>query len=112
VDDSADFVNAARGLLEHDGIMVVGVASTGAEALRLHEEVRPDVTLVDVHLGSENGFDIAVQLHRTAWPAPSSVIMMSTHAEDDFVDMIASSPVIGFLAKFALTPDAIRALVE
>jgi hypothetical protein len=39
------------------------------------------------------------------------VILISTHAEQDFVDMIATSPAIGFLAKFALTPDAIRDLV-
>jgi CheY-like chemotaxis protein len=109
VDDSADFVEAARHLLEHGDITVVGVASTSAEALRCFEEQRPDVTLVDVNLGSENGFELAEQLHRL--PAPSPVILISTHAERDFTDMIATSPAIGFLAKFALTPDAICDLV-
>ena len=112
VDDSTDFVNAARGLLEHDGITVVGVASTRAEALRCLEELRPDVTLVDVHLGRENGFELAEQLHRSGSPGPSPVIMISTHAEQDFADMIATSPAIGFLSKIALTPDAIRDLVD
>ena len=112
VDDSADFVEAARHLLEHGGITVVGVASTGAEALRCFEEQRPDVTLVDVNLGTENGFELAEQLHRSGLPAPSPVIMISTHAEQDFADLIATSPAIGFLAKFALTADAIRDLVS
>jgi len=111
IDDSADFVEAARHLLEHGGIKVVGVASTSAEALRCFEQQRPDVTLVDVNLGSENGFELAEQLHRSRLPAPSPVILISTHAEQDFADMIASSPAIGFLAKFALTPGAIRDLV-
>jgi CheY-like chemotaxis protein len=111
VDDSADFVAAARHLLEHGGIKVVGVASTSAEALRCFEQQRPDVTLVDVNLGSENGFELAEQLHRSGFPAPSPVILISTQAEQDFADMIATSPAIGFLAKFALTPDAIRDLV-
>jgi CheY-like chemotaxis protein len=111
VDDSADFVEAARHLLDHGGITVVGVASTSAEALRCFEEQRPDVTLVDVNLGRENGFDLAEQLHRSGLPAPSPVILISTHAEQDFADMIAASPAIGFLAKFALTPGAIRDLV-
>jgi CheY-like chemotaxis protein len=48
VDDSADFVDAARGLFECHGITVVDVASTSAEALRCFEELRPDVTLVDL----------------------------------------------------------------
>ena len=111
VDDSADFVEAARHLLEHGGIKVVGVASTSAEALRCSEEQRPDVTLVDINLGSENGFECAEQLHLAGLPAPSPVILISTHAEQDFADMIATSPAIGFLAKFALTPGAILDLI-
>jgi CheY-like chemotaxis protein len=107
VDDSTDFVEAARHLLEHGGIRVVGVASTSAEALRCFAEQQPDVTLVDINLGSENGFELADQLHRAGLPAPSPVILISTHAEQDFADMIATSPAIGFLAKFALTPGAI-----
>jgi CheY-like chemotaxis protein len=109
VDDSADFVEAARHLLDHGGITVVGVASTGAEALRCFEEQRPDVTLVDINLGSENGFELAEQLHQAGLPTP--VILISTHAEQDFADMIATSPAIGFLAKFALTAGAIRDLI-
>jgi DNA-binding NarL/FixJ family response regulator len=112
VDDSPGFVNAARGLLEHGGITVVGAASTSAEALRCFEQLRPDVTLVDVHLGSENGFELAELLHRSGLPVPSPVILISTHAEQDFVDMIEASPVIGFLAKIVLTPNAIRDLVN
>jgi FixJ family two-component response regulator len=69
------------------------------------------VTLVDINLGSENGFELAEQLHRSGLPTPSPVILISTHAEQDFADMIATSPAIGFLAKFALTPGAIRDLM-
>jgi CheY-like chemotaxis protein len=111
VDDSAEFVEAARHLLEQGGIRVVAAASTSAEALRCFEQQRPDVTLVDVNLGNENGFELADQLHRSGWPKPSPVILISTHAEHDFADMIAASPAVGFLAKFALTPGAIRDLV-
>jgi CheY-like chemotaxis protein len=112
VDDSADFANAARRLLERDGVTVVDVASTGAEALRSFEELRPDVTLVDVNLGAESGFDLAEQLHRSGLPTPPPVILISTHAEQDFADMIATSPAIGFLSKMVLTDAAIRELVD
>ena len=40
--------------------------ATTAEALRCTEELRPDVTLVDVHLGAESGFELARQLHLSA----------------------------------------------
>jgi CheY-like chemotaxis protein len=61
-DDSAAFVDAARGLLERQGIAVVGVASSGAEAVRRFIELRPDVILVDINLGAESGFDVVDQL--------------------------------------------------
>ena len=112
VDDSAGFVDAARGLLECQGLTVVGVASTGAEALRLFEEMRPDVTLVDINLGGESGFELAEQLHRIDWSTPSPVILISTHAAEDFADMIETSPAAGFLSKSALTGAAIRDLVD
>ena len=111
VDDSAAFVDAARGLLECEGLSVVGVASTGAEALRLFEEIRPDVTLVDINLGGESGFELAEQLHRVGWSTSSPVILISTHAAQDFADMIETSPAAGFLSKSALTGAAIRDLV-
>jgi CheY-like chemotaxis protein len=109
VDDSADFIDAARGLLECEGITVVGVASTSADALRSFEELRPDVTLVDINLGGESGFELAEQLHRAGGPSP--VILISTHAAQDFADMIESSPAVGFLSKSALTCGAIHDLV-
>src|SRR5258707_7989153 len=111
VDDSADFVGAASGLLECEGITVVGVASTSADALRLFEELRPDVALVDINLGSESGFELAEQLNRVGGPSPSPVILISTHAAQDFAVLIETSPAVGFVSKSALTCGAIHDLV-
>jgi len=111
VDDSVDFIDAARGLLQCEGITVVGAASSSAEALRYFEELRPEVTLVDVDLGGESGFELAEQLNRAGGPAPSPVILISTHAAQDFADMIDASPAVGFISKSALTCGAIRDLV-
>ena len=112
VDDSADFIDAARSLLERQGMTIVGVATNSADALRCFEELRPEVTLVDIDLGGESGFDVAERMHRAGLPPPSSVILISTHAEQDFSDLIAASPAVGFVSKSSLTPDAIRALVD
>jgi len=110
VDDSANFRDAATSMLERAGISVVGVASNSVDALTRYRELRPDVTLVDVDLGAESGFDLVVQLQAADSPAPS-VILISTHSEQDFADMIAASPALGFLPKFALSPAAIRDLL-
>jgi CheY-like chemotaxis protein len=112
VDDSADFVEAARSLLERGGMTVVGVASSSADALRRYEELRPEVTLVDIDLGRESGFAVAEQLHQVPSATSLPVILISTHDELDFADMIAASPALGFVSKSALTADAIRNLVD
>ena len=108
VDDSPHFLQSARALLEREGIAVVGVASTGAEALRRAEELQPDATLVDVDLGGESGLDLARRLQRETTLEPSSVILISADAEEDFADLIAASPAAGFLCKSNLSARAIR----
>jgi DNA-binding NarL/FixJ family response regulator len=111
VDDNPGFLGAAASLLEREGIRVVGVASNIAEALERVQELRPDVTLVDVDLSGESGFDLAEQLHQHGWGAQSAVILTSAHSERDFADMIAASPALGFLSKLALSSRAIRDLM-
>jgi DNA-binding NarL/FixJ family response regulator len=111
VDDSPRFLDAARGLLERQGITVVGVASTSAEALARAAALRPDVTLVDVDLGGESGLELARRLHDQAGPARAPVILISTHAEADYAELVAASPAVGFLAKVALSAGAIRDLL-
>ena len=86
VDDSARFLEAARGLLEREGITVVGVSSTSAEALKRARELRPDVALVDVDLGGESGFELARRIAKA--PAPFAVILISTRSEDDLAELI------------------------
>lgn len=111
VDDSANFRDAARDMLERAGFDVVGVASSSAEALERYRELRPDVTLVDVDLGADSGFDLVRDLHLEHSPAPS-VILISTHAEQDLAELIADSPALGFVPKFALSGNTIRELLD
>ena len=111
VDDSPRFLEAARGLLEREGIVVVAVATNGADAVRRAVELGPDVTLVDIDLGGQSGFDVVRRLTREADLAPSAVILVSTHAEEDYADLIAASPVAGFLPKTRLSAGAIRDLL-
>jgi DNA-binding NarL/FixJ family response regulator len=108
VDDSPHFLSAARGLLEREGMVVVAVASNGDDAVRLAKELGPDVTLVDIDLGGESGFDVVRRLTRETDLLPAAVILVSTHAEEDYAELISASPVAGFLPKTRLSALAIR----
>ena len=112
VDDSPAFVAIAHSLLESQGMSVLGAVATGADALRLTAELRPDVVLVDLDLGPESGLEVTARLIRSADPAPPPVILISTHAQDDFADLIAESPAVGFIPKAALSVAAIRELLD
>ena len=82
---------------------VVGIATTSAEALRLEEELRPDVVLVDIRLGAESGFDLARRLS-------STVILVSTYAQTEYAEEIAASPAAGFIPKTQLSASAVLRL--
>jgi CheY-like chemotaxis protein len=110
VDDNPAFIDVATRLLERGGISIIGAASTIAEAVQRVEELRPDVTLVDVDLGGESGFHLAVRLHQPNSHGPK-IILTSAHSEQDYADMIAASPAVGFLPKADLSSDAIHQLL-
>ena len=111
VDDNPHFLEVARELLNREGIAVVGVASTGAEALERTDEFHPELTLVDIDLGEESGFDVAERL-ADATAGRARVILISTYAWTDFADLVAASPAVGFLSKSELSASAISVILE
>ncbi|HEU4424854.1 MAG TPA: response regulator transcription factor [Pilimelia sp.] len=112
VDDSRRFREAARVVLQRQGMAVVGVACTINEALQRVEELHPDVVLLDIDLGGESGFELARRLHERGGRTAARVILISTQAEQDYAELIASSPAIGFLPKSELSAAAILRLLD
>jgi DNA-binding NarL/FixJ family response regulator len=112
VDDSPSMLEAASRLLGREGISVVGVASNSADALRLLEELRPDVALLDIQLGEESGLDLAHRVAALDAGAQTASILISVHPEVEFAAPIAASPAAGFVPKKDLSADAIRSVLE
>jgi len=112
VDDNESFLGVARELLEQEGLDVAGVASTTSDALRQVQLLRPNVVLVDIFLGDESGIDLARRLTEDGLTEAATVILISTHAETDVADLIASSPAAGFVPKADLSASAIRRIVN
>ena len=108
VDDNASFREEMGALLHEQGIDVLGGAASAAEALQQVAELRPNLVLIDIALGDQSGFALAQALHlRTNHPVPQ-MILISTHEESDYADLIETSPAIGFLPKTELSAAEIR----
>src|SRR5580698_914070 len=112
VDDNEAFLEAASLLLEREGVTVVGVASSIAEALRQAGALRPDVILVDIGLGDESGFDLARLLVQDDLGDDAEVTLISTAAEEDYRELIDESPAAGFLPKSELSARDISRILD
>jgi DNA-binding NarL/FixJ family response regulator len=112
VDDNASFREEIRGLLAEQGLDVVGGVGSAADAHRQIAELRPDVALIDIDLGGESGLRLARQLRpQSGQGAVPHLILISTHDEAEYADLIEASPAIGFLAKIDVSAARIRQMV-
>ena len=109
VDDSEEFLASAARLLSVQGVTVVGRASSGDEALRLAEALSPDVALVDVELGGEDGIDLARRLASAG--SSATVILISVRDRNELTELMAGSGAAGFLRKDALDAQAVADLI-
>lgn len=105
VDDYEPFRESARGLLESGDFDVVGEAEGGRDAVRLAEELRPDVVLLDVHMPDVDGFEVAERLAQLDSPP----VVVLTSSRDDYASLVAGSAAHAFVRKDALSAETLAA---
>lgn len=102
-DDEPQSARALASLLEITGHEVVGPASDGAEAVELARRERPDLAILDIDMPRMSGLEAA---HRIAELAPLPVILLTGHADPEYLERAAGLPVFHYLTKPA-RPDAL-----
>jgi len=110
VDDHAGFRTQARAVLEADGFEIVGEAEDGTSGLRAAHSLRPDLVLLDIGLPDVEGFEVAKVLAVDG--PPPFVVLTSSRAASEYGPRLASSRVLGFIAKDDLSGAALRALTD
>ena len=104
VDDHAVVRRGFRRLLEDDpAITVVGEASNGEEAIRLVEELKPRVVVMDAAMPGTNGL-AATRAIRAHWP-DVAILMLSMHSEETLVRQAMEAGARGYILKSALDLD-------
>ena len=117
VDDDHDSVDILKILLDMNG-GATDVAYDGAEAVRLAEELRPEIILLDIGLPKMDGYEVCRRIRQHPWGKGMIVVALTGRGLDDDRAMSQSS---GFdmhlvkpvepellLAVLAATPRASR----
>ena len=97
VDDHDLFRTGLRNLLEEQGVVIVGEAATGAEAVSVVREIAPDVVVMDLNMPGMGGVDAT--RHITSIAPLTRVVMLTISEEDsDVMDAIMAGA-CGYLLK-------------
>ena len=100
VDDHALVRRGFRRILDDDETLeVVGEASNGAEAVRLAEQLRPQVIVMDCQLPELNGV-VATRIILRSRPE-TAILMLSMHSEDTLVRQALDAGARGYVLKNA-----------
>ena len=101
VDDNSILRGLMRAIMaEESDLHVVGEAADGAEAIRLAQELRPDIMLLDLALPRVSGLEV---LRWTKAERPEiKVIIVTVHDEDAYRQVAADGGADAFLLKKTL----------
>lgn len=110
VDDHAPFRSIAGQLLTADGFVVLGEAADGAAAIRVCDELHPDIVVLDVQLPDLDGFAVAALL--TTRAAAPVVVLVSSRSRTDYGSRIVECGARAYLAKAELSGRELRRLLS
>jgi DNA-binding NarL/FixJ family response regulator len=100
VDDHHLVRKGIRVLLEKlPGIEIVGEGADGHEAMRLIAELHPDLALVNISMPGLNGLEVTVRAVKQ-YPR-TRIIVLSMHADDEYVRRALRAGASGYLLKSA-----------
>ncbi|MEQ1757057.1 MAG: response regulator transcription factor [Vicinamibacterales bacterium] len=98
-------------ILAREGdIEVVGAAATGEEALELFCRTRPDVTLMDLQLGTTSGVD-AIRAIRREDPGARVIVVTMYHGDEDIYRAMQAGAAT-YVVKDTLADDLLRVVRE
>jgi DNA-binding NarL/FixJ family response regulator len=114
VDDQALMRTAFRIIFdETEDIVVVGEAGHGEAAVRVVENVRPDVVLMDIRMPGVDGVEATRRIRALPagpTPAEARVLILTTFDLDEYVYAALRAGASGFLLKDALADDLLAAV--
>src|SRR5262245_26432309 len=89
-------------------INVVAEAGDGETALKLIQELRPDIALLDINLPRMTGFDVMFEVERKKLPV--KVIFLTMHSEEELFNEAMDLGARGYLLKESAITEIVEAI--
>jgi two-component system, NarL family, response regulator NreC len=107
-DDHGIVRRGLRSLIEEAGLSVVAEAADGLEALRLTEEFKPDLLVLDIGMPRLSGIEVAARSQK--FERPPGVVILSMHADESYIIRALAAGARAYLLKDATDEDLLPAL--
>ena len=108
-DDHTIVRQGLRSILEQQaGINVVAEAQNGREAVRLTEQLKPDVVLMDFSMPDLNGLEATRQIKQRL--PDTKVLILTRHADNEYIKSILSAGAAGYLLKKSAAEELVIAI--
>lgn len=98
VDDDALVTMSLKTIVEATGqIEVVGTGNSAEEAVKLYEEYKPDILLMDIRMGEATGIDAAKEIFSKNPSA--AILLLTTFSDDEYILEAIKIGIKGYLLK-------------
>jgi DNA-binding NarL/FixJ family response regulator len=110
-DDHSILCQGLKAMLENQGVYeVVAEAKDGFEAVRLCQEHKPDLILLDIMMPGLNGIEVTRQVHREQ--PGCKIVILSMHSNEAYVAAAFKNGASGYVLKDATSGELLKAITE
>lgn len=107
-DDHEIFRQGVRVLLEREGFEVVAEVGDGREAVRIAQEVSPDVAVLDLAMPILNGLEAGQEIHHVS--PGTRTILLTMHAQEAYIAKAQRAGIPGYVLKTQSAADLVGAI--
>jgi len=97
-----------KAISQDPAFAIVGQAADGAQALRLVQDLRPDIAVLDVSMPIMTGIDVAQRMHRDA--LPTELIFLTMYKDVRYFNAALDLGVRGYLLKDSVVGELLGCL--